>query len=116
MHSKKLYALEAQLERSISFSKGCYLGQETIERATARGGLKKKLLGLRFEKPVTSGAALFLDGKEVGRVSSAVPSPRLGAIGLAILHHSAWKPGIAVIARDSGAELKAVVSEIPFDK
>ena len=113
---EKTIALEARLERSISFSKGCYLGQETIERATARGGLKKKLLGLRFEKPVAPGAGLFLDGKEVGRVSSAVDSPRLGAIGLAILHYSAWKPGTRIVARDSGGEVSAVVSEIPFDK
>jgi folate-binding protein YgfZ len=113
---EKTIALEARLERSISFSKGCYLGQETIERATARGGLKKTMLGMRFEKPVAPGAGLFLDGKEVGRVSSAVQSTRLGAIGFAILHHSAWKPGTPMVARDSGGEVKAVVSEIPFDK
>jgi len=113
---EKTIALEARLERSISFSKGCYLGQETIERATARGGLKKKLLGLRFDRAVASGGGLSLDGKEVGRVSSAVDSPRLGAIGLAILHHSAWKPGTPIVARDSGGEVSAVVSEIPFDK
>ena len=53
--TERTIALEARLERSISFNKGCYLGQETIERATARGGLKKKIFGLRFEHPVASG-------------------------------------------------------------
>ena len=44
----KTIALEARLNRAISFNKGCYLGQETIERATARGGLKKRMFGLKF--------------------------------------------------------------------
>ena len=45
----KTIALEARLNRAISFNKGCYLGQETIERATARGGLKKRMFGLKFQ-------------------------------------------------------------------
>jgi folate-binding protein YgfZ len=115
--SDKTIALEARLERSISFNKGCYLGQETIERATARGGLKKKMLGLRFEEPVTAGSALFLDGKEVGRVTSSVLSPRLGAIGLAILHRNAWAPGTSLVARGAtGGDIKGIVNELPFDK
>jgi folate-binding protein YgfZ len=114
--TEKTIALEARLQRSISFSKGCYLGQETIERATSRGGLKKRLYGLRFERPVEKDCALFLDGKEVGRVTSAVLSPRFGAIGLAILHHSAWTPGAVLIARDTSGDLKTIVSELPFDK
>src|SRR5262249_57202551 len=84
----KTIALEARLNGAISFDKGCYVGQETIERATARGGLRKKLFGLLFEgerTPVPEAVAR-LDGKEVGRVSSVAASPRLGAIGLAILH------------------------------
>jgi folate-binding protein YgfZ len=114
--TEKTIALEARLQRSISFNKGCYLGQETIERATARGGLKKKMFGLRFEHPVAAGSELFLDGKEVGRVSSAMLSPRLGAIGLAILHHSAWGPGTSLVARDGSGDIKAIVGELPFDK
>jgi folate-binding protein YgfZ len=113
---EKTIALEALLQRSISFSKGCYLGQETIERATSRGGLKKKMFGLRFDAPVAAGSELFLDDKEVGRVSSAVMSPRLGAIGLAILHHSAWTPGTGVLARDANGDITTVVIELPFDK
>jgi tRNA-modifying protein YgfZ len=114
--AEKTIALEARLDRAISFNKGCYLGQETIERATARGGLKKKLYGLRFAQPVASGSELFLDGKEVGRVSSSVMSPRLGAIGLAILHHSAWTLGLALSARGAAGDIEAKVSELPFDK
>jgi folate-binding protein YgfZ len=109
----KTIALEARLNRSISFNKGCYLGQETIERATARGGLKKRMFGLKFhsEGLPTAGAVLTLAGKEVGRVTSAVRSPRFGAIGLAILHHSAWTPGTELKVGEGGA---AIMSDLPF--
>ena len=110
--SDKTIALEARLERAISFNKGCYLGQETIERATARGGLKKRMFGIKFDGPAPSaGATLSLGGKTVGSVSSAIRSPRLGAIGLAILHHSAWQPGTELKVGENGT---AVVAELPF--
>src|SRR5579885_567851 len=114
--NERTLALEARLERAISFSKGCYVGQETIERATARGGLKKKLFGLRFQpgRLPRIGAMVKLDGKEVGRLGSATDSPRLGPIGLAILHHDAWKPGTAVMVIDESGETPARVTDIPF--
>ena len=109
----KTIALEARLDRAISFSKGCYLGQETIERATARGGLKKRMFGLKFNDahvpPV--GVMVSLAGIEVGRVTSAARSPRFGAIGLAILHRSAWTPGVELKIGSDGA---AIVADLPF--
>ncbi len=107
----KTIALEARLNRAISFNKGCYVGQETIERATARGGLKKRLLGLKLEGVAESGAVVSLQSKEVGRLGSVVWSPRFGAIALAILHHSAWQPGTRVAVAESG---EATVSDLPF--
>lgn len=112
--TEKTIALEARLEPAISFNKGCYLGQETVERATARGALKKRLFGLRLERRIEPGASLMLAGKEVGRATSPVLSPRFGPIALAILHHSAWNPGMVLEARDSGGKCSATVSEIPF--
>ncbi|HVC44532.1 MAG TPA: glycine cleavage T C-terminal barrel domain-containing protein [Candidatus Binataceae bacterium] len=112
----KTIALEARLNGAISFTKGCYLGQETIERATARGGLKKRLFGLRIDGAAgpAAGSAIRLDGKEIGRLGSIVGSPRAGILGLAILHHSAWSPGTRVtIDAESGA-IGAAVSELPF--
>ncbi len=113
----KTIALEARLQPAISFSKGCYVGQETIERATARGGLKKRLFGLRLDgqRVPESDATVLLGGKEVGRVTSAAASPRLGTLGLSILHHSAWEVGIEVIVKDARGELRATVSELPFN-
>jgi folate-binding protein YgfZ len=114
--SDRTIALEARLEPAISYSKGCYLGQETIERATARGGLKKRLYGLRFEgdRLPAAGSAIMLAAKEVGRLTSVVRSPRFGVIGLSILHHSAWQAGTRVTAAHASDEFAAIVSELPF--
>jgi tRNA-modifying protein YgfZ len=110
---EKTIALEARLNRAISFNKGCYVGQETIERATARGGLKKRLLGLRLDSGNVPerGAAVRLEAKEIGRIGSAVRSPRFGVIALAILHHSSWAPGTRVAIEGVG---DAIVSDLPF--
>lgn len=109
-------ALEARLEPAISFNKGCYVGQETIERATARGALRKRLVGLKFDdlRLPECGGAVMLAGKAVGRVTSVALSPRFGAIGLAILHHSAWSPGTRVEIAARAGTTTAQVSEIPF--
>jgi folate-binding protein YgfZ len=113
---EKTIALEARLEPAISSSKGCYIGQETIERATARGGLRKRLYGLKIDggRVPETGAAITLDGKEVGRLSSTVSSPALGVIGLAILHHSAWSEDARVVVTDAVGEAGATVSDLPF--
>jgi len=112
----KTLALEARLERAISLSKGCYLGQETLERATAHGSLKKKLYGLRMDAgpPPSIGAAVMLAGHELGTITSAADSPAMGALGLGIIHHSAWTPGTAVVIKDSAGERPATVSDLPF--
>lgn len=114
--NEKTLAMEARLEQSISFSKGCYVGQETVERATARGALKRRLFGLRVAgaRLPERNAAVLLAGKEVGTLTSVVRSPELGIIGLAILHHNAWPEGTAVLIRGSHGDLSATVSELPF--
>ena len=112
----KTIALEARMEPAISFNKGCYIGQETIERATARGALKRRLMGLRIDgtRVPAADSRVILAGKEIGHLTSPVRSPRLGVLALAILHHSAWTPGTAVRVHDADGELAAAVSELPF--
>jgi folate-binding protein YgfZ len=112
----KTIALEARMEPAISFNKGCYIGQETIERATARGALKRRLMGLRIDgtRVPAAEARVVLAGKEIGHLTSPLRSPRLGVLALAILHHSAWTPGTAVRVHDADGELAAAVSELPF--
>jgi folate-binding protein YgfZ len=107
----KTLALEARLERAISFNKGCYIGQETVERATARGGVKKRLCSLiiNSDEVPPGNSPVFLDGKEIGRLTSVIRSPRLGVVGLSILHHSAWEPGTLVLVGDVERGFRAVV-------
>jgi folate-binding protein YgfZ len=65
---------------AISFSKGCYLGQETVARIDALGHVNRKLVGVRLsgDRPVEPGTPLTSEGKQVGSVTSSVYSPRLG--------------------------------------
>jgi folate-binding Fe-S cluster repair protein YgfZ len=108
-------ALEARLEPAISFNKGCYVGQETIERATAHGALKRRLFGIRIlgDRIPLPGAPIQLAGKEVGRLSSVASAPA-GIIGLTILHHSAWAAGTRVAIVGEHGTIDGLVCDLPF--
>ena len=94
----------------VSFTKGCYVGQETVARLHWRGKPNRHLRGLRLSEPVAPGTPLVLGEREVGRVASSVVSPRLGPIALALVRREAG-PGDELSAGDA----TAVVSELPFD-
>lgn len=96
-------------ERAVSFTKGCYVGQETVARLHWRGRPNRHLRGLRLSAPVAPGTPLTLGEREVGRVASSVVSPRLGPIALALVRREA-EPGDELQA---GAAT-ALVSELPF--
>jgi folate-binding protein YgfZ len=99
-------------ERAVSFTKGCYVGQETVARLYYKGKPNRMLRGLRADEPLHAGAELLAGGRVVGRVGSAALSPRLGAIGLALVRREA-PPGSVVSTSPDGA--KATVVELPFD-
>lgn len=83
-------------ERAISFTKGCYLGQETIARIDALGHVNRQLVGVRFSAADVpeAGTPLFRGDVTVGRVSSAAYSPRLGApLALAMVRSESTAPG-----------------------
>ena len=86
----------ARDDSAISFTKGCYLGQETIARVDSRGRVNKTLIGLKFrgtEVPPCE-CELSVTEKMVGRVTSATFSPRLGsALALGYVHHPHNHPG-----------------------
>ncbi len=83
----------------VSFHKGCYVGQEIVARVDARGGhVNKALRGLRLQQPAAPGAAVTVGGKNVGRVTTAGASPRLGPIALAYVHRDHLAAGTAVEA------------------
>ena len=101
--------------QAICYTKGCYLGQEPIVMARDRGHVNRQLLGLKVAgDPVPFGSLVFRDGKEVGRVTSSVRSPRLGTIALAYLRRGNQEPGTAVEVEVPGHRLAATVARPPF--
>ncbi len=81
---------EAGLEGSLSYRKGCYLGQEIMARIEARGNVRRSLVRLRLAAPVPSGSAVLHGGRSVGRVGSVVsiegpPGPAPVVEALAVL-------------------------------
>jgi tRNA-modifying protein YgfZ len=100
-------------ERAVSFTKGCYVGQETVARLFYKGKPNRHLRGLRLSAPASSGDDLHLGERLVGRVGSATVSPLLGPIALAIVRREA-ELGSVVQVGSSGAS--AEVLELPFDR
>jgi tRNA-modifying protein YgfZ len=98
-------------ERAVSFTKGCYVGQETVARLFYRGKPNRHLRGLRLSDAAATGDTLRLGEREVGRLGSSVVSPALGPIGLAIVRREA-APGDTVTVGDSG--VTATLVELPF--
>lgn len=88
---------EADLnERAVSFTKGCYVGQETVARLHYKGKPNRHLRGLSLDALVQSGAAVTAsDGRELGHVGGVVVSPSRGVIALAVLRREA-EPGDSV--------------------
>ena len=98
-------------ERAVSFTKGCYVGQETVARLFYRGKPNRHLRGLRLSEPASTGDPLRLGERAVGTVGSAVVSPVLGPIGLALVRREA-QPGDTVAVGEGAAS--AEVIELPF--
>ncbi len=103
---------EADLNtRAVSFTKGCYVGQETVARLYYRGKPNRQLRGLRLSRPAESGAEITFAGRVVGRLASVASSPALGPIALALVRREA-PPGSSVTVGSD--EIEAVVVELPF--
>jgi folate-binding protein YgfZ len=101
-------------EDSVSYTKGCYLGQEVVARIHYRGGVQKTLRGLDFGAgPAPApGTPLLLEGRESGAATTVVDSVALGRpIGLGILHRRAAEPGTKLELAGGGT---AEVRELPF--
>ena len=110
--------LETGLEEAISYSKGCYIGQEVVARSTYRGQVNRKLMGLLLSsgEPAQGGDKIIRNGQEVGWVTSSTYSPRLRrAIALAYVRKEAWDPGTTVEVESHGARTDAEVTQHPFD-
>src|SRR3954464_2524080 len=98
-------------ERAISFTKGCYVGQETVARLFYKGKPNRHLRGLRLNEGVERGAVVRGADRDLGRVGSVCVSPTFGPIALALLRREA-NPGDSVQVGAGGAVAQVV--ELPF--
>jgi folate-binding protein YgfZ len=111
---------ETGLDEAISFTKGCYIGQEIIARIKYRGHVAKKLSGLLFAGSVADGLerdakVKATDGKEIGRITSFIESPRLErTIALGYVKYDYLAAGTEVRVSSGAEDLPAKVTELPL--
>jgi len=108
---------ETRLESLVSYTKGCYIGQETVARVKYRGHVNRALSGLVVEgdRVPEVGARVVVDGADVGRVTSAARSIALGRpIALGYVRREHFAPGTAVTIADAAGEQQARVSALHF--
>jgi folate-binding protein YgfZ len=96
---------------AVSFTKGCYIGQEPVARLHYKGRPNRHLRGLLLSAPAEAGTALRLGEKEVGRIGTACVSPAHGPIALAIVRREA-EPGARLAVGEDG--VTAQVADLPF--
>jgi folate-binding protein YgfZ len=109
--------IEANLETAISYTKGCYVGQEVIARIEARGHVNRKLVGLRLSGDTVpaSGATIVSPQREVGWITSATYSPALHQnIAMGYVRREVMAPGTTLDVQTDGTSLTATVVALPF--
>jgi len=111
MSAETMPAEAGIVERAVSFTKGCYIGQEPVARLHYKGRPNRHLRGLELSAPAEPGAALRLGEKEVGRIGSACISPARGPIGLAIVRREA-EPGTELAVGEDGVTARVI--DLPF--
>ncbi len=101
--------LEAGLWQTISFSKGCYIGQETIARLNTYKGVKQQLWGIRLQAPVEPGTVVMLGDEKVGKLTSFTQTNQ-GSFGLAYIRTKAGGVGLKVQV----GEVDGEIVDVPF--
>ena len=102
---------ETGQEQALNFSKGCYIGQEIVERIRSRGGVHRRLIGFIFAGPApAAGTRIEREGRELGEITSVATLPSGQAVGLGYLRREAGGPGTTIEV--GGAQ--ATVAELPF--
>jgi folate-binding protein YgfZ len=110
-------ALEVAPESAISFTKGCYVGQEIVARGTYVGQVRRKLVGLRVDGDASPlhGDRISNSGREVGLITSAAWSPTIGrVIAMGIVRLDAVARDDVLFVDRSGWDLRARMSSLPF--
>lgn len=111
MDARTMPAEAAIVEDAVSFTKGCYIGQETVARLHYKGKPNRHLRGLKLSGAAAPGDPLRLGEKEVGTLGGAVVSPAFGPIGLAIVRREA-EPGTELTVGEDGVTAEVVA--LPF--
>ena len=109
--------LETGLSDAVSFTKGCYTGQEAVAMATYRGHVSKKLSGLTMEGNhlPSRGDKVLSQGRQVGVVTSAMRSETLGRVAaMAYIKYGFFEPGSTVEVQSEEGTLDALIVELPF--
>jgi folate-binding protein YgfZ len=105
--------------RAVSYTKGCYIGQEVLNRVHTMGHVNRNLVGLELAEDLkelpAKGDKLMFEGKEVGTVTSTVRSARRKRnLGLAYVRREVRQPGSILSVRSSSGETTARLAELPF--
>jgi tRNA-modifying protein YgfZ len=111
MGTETMPAEASIVERAVSFTKGCYIGQEPVARLHYKGRPNRHLRGLQLSAPAAPGSSLRLGEKEVGRIGSAGVSPAHGPIALAIVRREAEPEAELAVGEDG---VTARVIDLPF--
>ena len=105
---------ETEQERALNFSKGCYVGQEIVERIRSRGQVRRKFTGFEINGPLPAlGSKIQVEGKDVGEITSAASLPLAGGerrVALGYIRREVATPGKQVEADGSAAS----VANLPF--
>jgi folate-binding protein YgfZ len=115
--SENANPLEAGLLSAVSFSKGCYIGQEVVARLNSYAKVQRLLVGARFPAAVDPASVqeIFWDLLRVGHASSVTRSPRLDAtVALAFIKNEYAKPGTPIYTVRQGERIDGVLCELPF--
>lgn len=114
-----LPAETGQSERAVSFNKGCYLGQEVVERMRSRNVVARRLVGLQFtaaEMPCVPADLCDVDGATVGKMTSAChPAGRDGPIGLGYVKTASSTAGTNLTVQCGGQSSPCHVVDLPFE-
>jgi aminomethyltransferase len=108
---------ETEQLQALNFDKGCYIGQEIVERIRSRGNVHRTFTGFEFQGEAlpAAGAKIKANGKEVGEITSGAVLPFSGGerrVGLGYIRREAGEHGMAVLAGESSG----VVTQLPFVK
>lgn len=106
--------LETGLRAAVAQAKGCYTGQEVIARQINYDKITRQMAGLRLDLPVAPGAAVQVEGRGAGEVTSAVVSPTLGPIALAVIKRPHFAPGTVVVITTGENSVRGEVVPLPF--